>query len=77
VPGESTNRSAGVAGCETANTLAKGSDIAQVVAEAFLFAAKRADFSLQNAGGVRVPLAAGSLNMNNAFTLVAVHQRAG
>ena len=70
VPGESTNRSAGVAGCETANTLAKGSDIAQVVAEAFLFAAKRADFSLQNAGGVRVPLAAGSLNMNNAFTLL-------
>lgn len=70
VPGESTNRSAGVAGCETANTLAKGSDIAQVVAEAFLFAAKRADFSLQNAGGVRVPLAAGSLSMNSAFTLL-------
>jgi len=70
VPGESTNRSAGVEGCEAANTLARGSDIAQVVAEAFLYAGKRADFSLQNAGGVRVPLKAGSLSMNDAFTLL-------
>lgn len=70
VPGESTNRSAGNAGCETGNTLARGSDAAQAVAEAFLFAAKRADFSLQNAGGVRVPVAAGGLSMNTAFTLL-------
>jgi 5'-nucleotidase len=70
VPGESTNRSSGVAGCETGNTLARGSDAAQAVAEAFLFAAKRADFSLQNAGGVRTAIAAGSLNMNTAFTLL-------
>jgi len=69
-PGESTNRSAGTAGCEAANTLARGSDAAQVVAEAFLYAAKRADFALQNAGGVRVPVAAGGLSMNNAFTLL-------
>lgn len=70
VPGETTNRSGTVAGCEAANTLARGSDVAQVVAEAFLYAAKRADFALQNAGGVRVPLAAGSLSMNSAFTLL-------
>ena len=70
MPGESTNRSAGTAGCETANTLARGSDAAQAVAEAFLFASKRAQFALQNAGGVRVPVAAGSLNMNTAFTLL-------
>ena len=70
VPGESTNRSAGVTGCEAANTLARGSDAAQVVAEAFLSAARRADFSLQNAGGVRVPVNAGSLSMNTAFTLL-------
>jgi len=70
VPGESTNRSTGVAGCEAANTLARGSDAAQAVAEAFLFAAKRADFSLQNAGGVRIAVAAGSLDMNTAFTLL-------
>ena len=70
VPGESTNRSAGVTGCEAANTLARGSDAAQVVAEAFLSASRRADFSLQNAGGVRVPVNAGSLSMNTAFTLL-------
>jgi len=70
VPGESTNRSTGVAGCEAANTLARGSDAAQAVAEAFLFAAKRADFSLQNAGGVRIAVVAGSLDMNTAFTLL-------
>ena len=70
VPGGSNSRNTGVAGCETANTLARGSDAAQVVAEAFLRASKRADFALQNAGGVRTPIAAGSLSMNTAFTLL-------
>lgn len=70
VPGESTNRSAGVAGCETANTLAQGSDAAQAVAESFLASSKRAHFALQNAGGVRVPIAAGPISMNTAFTLL-------
>jgi 5'-nucleotidase len=70
VPGESTNRSTGTAGCESANTLARGSDAAQVVAEAFLNASKRAQFALQNAGGVRVPVAAGPLTMNTAFTVL-------
>ena len=70
MPGESTNRSSGVAGCEQSNTLARGSDIAQIVAEAFLRASKRADIALQNAGGVRVPVAAGQLNMNSAFTVL-------
>lgn len=69
VPGGS-NRSTGVAGCENANTLARGSDAAQVVAEAFLSASKRADFALQNAGGVRIPIPAGPLSMNTAFTLL-------
>ena len=70
VPGESSQRSAGVAGCATANTLARGSDAAQVVAEAFLDAARRADFALQNGGGVRVAVSAGPLSMNTAFTLL-------
>ena len=69
-PGESTNRSAATPGCESANTLARGSDVAQVVAEAFLRASRRADFALQNAGGVRTPVAAGNLSMNTAFTLL-------
>lgn len=70
VPGESTNRSAGVAGCEVANTLARGSDAAQLVAEAFLNASLRADFALQNAGGVRVPLPAGDVTFNTASTVL-------
>lgn len=70
VPGESTNRSAGTAGCETANTLARGSDAAQVVAEAFLAGSLRADVAIQNAGGVRIPVPAGTLSMNTAFTLL-------
>ncbi len=70
VPGESTNRSAGTAGCEAANTLARGSDAAQAVAEAFLAGSRRADLALQNAGGVRIPIPAGTLTMNTAFTLL-------
>ena len=70
VPGESTNRSAAVAGCEAANKLARGSDIAQIVAEAFLAGSPAADVALQNAGGVRTALPAGSLNMNSAFVLL-------
>ena len=70
MPGETTNRSGGIAGCETANTLARGSDAAQVVAEAFLAASKRAHFALQNAGGVRTPISSGTLTMNTAFTVL-------
>ena len=70
VPGESTNRSASVAGCDKANTLARGSDAAQAVAEAFLAAAKRADLSLQNAGGVRIAIPAGGVNMNTAISML-------
>ena len=70
VPGEANNRSAGVPGCTDANLLAKGSDAAQLVAEAFLAASRRGDFSLQNAGGVRVPLAAGEVTFNTAATML-------
>lgn len=70
VPGESTNRSGGVAGCEQANTLARGSDAAQAVSAAFLAASTRADFALQNGGGVRTPLTAGEVTMNTAFTVL-------
>lgn len=70
VPGEKTNRSAGVAGCEKANTLARGSDAAEAIAEGFLKASRRADFALQNAGGVRTPIPAGTISMNTAFTVL-------
>ncbi|TSE28521.1 NAD 5'-nucleotidase [Tepidimonas thermarum] len=71
VPGDTKdNRAGGIASCEQANTLARGSDISQVVAEAFLYQAKRADFALQNAGGVRISVPAGPVTMNTAFTLL-------
>ncbi|PCD00201.1 5'-nucleotidase C-terminal domain-containing protein [Halopseudomonas pelagia] len=70
VPGETTNRSSGTPGCDTANTLAQGSDAAQLVAEAFLNASQRADFALQNAGGVRIPLPAGNITYNTASTML-------
>ncbi|WP_338416783.1 5'-nucleotidase C-terminal domain-containing protein [uncultured Sphaerotilus sp.] len=70
VPGETTNRSGALAGCEMANTLARGSDAAQVVAEAFLAASPRAEMALQNAGGVRTGIGAGPLSMNTAFTVL-------
>jgi 5'-nucleotidase / UDP-sugar diphosphatase len=70
VPGETTNRSGGVAGCESANTLARGSDAAQAVAEAFLAGSLAADVAVQNAGGVRIAIPAGPLSMNTAFTLL-------
>ena len=70
VPGESTNRSTGVAGCESANTLARGSDISQVVAEAFLAGSLRADAAIQNGGGVRAAVKTGPISFNDALTVL-------
>jgi 5'-nucleotidase len=70
VPGEATNRSAGIAGCEHANTLARGSDIAQTVAEAYRQASRLADIALQNGGGIRTPLAKGEVTINTAHTVL-------
>lgn len=70
VPGETTNRSASVAGCEQANTLARGSDAAQAVATAFLAASRRADLALQNAGGVRIAIPAGAVSMSTAISML-------
>ena len=70
VPGESTNRSSGLAGCENANQLARGSDIAQAVAEAYRQASKLADIALQNAGGIRNALPAGEVTFNTAYTVL-------
>ncbi|MBM4180068.1 MAG: 5'-nucleotidase C-terminal domain-containing protein [Betaproteobacteria bacterium] len=66
IPGEAAGRGGGVAGCEGAYRLARGGDIVQVVAEAFLAASRRADFALQNAGGVRISLPAGPISFESA-----------
>lgn len=68
VPG--TTRSANIAGCEDTANHARGSDIAQVVAKAFLDAALRADFALQNAGGVRETVITGDISYKTAYTLL-------
>lgn len=69
VPG-TENRSSGIAGCENANSFARGSDIGQIVAEAFLQASRLADISLQNAGGVRIAIPAGEINNGRARELL-------
>jgi 5'-nucleotidase/UDP-sugar diphosphatase len=48
----------------------QGSDAAQVVAQAFLQASRRPDVSLQNAGGVRVPVPAGDLTYDTAYRVL-------
>lgn len=68
VPG--TTRSADIAGCEDTANHARGSDIAQIVAKAFLDGALRADFALQNAGGVRETVLAGDITYKTAYTLL-------
>lgn len=70
VPGEATARSGGVAGCENANNLARGSDIAQAVAEAYRRASKLADIALQNGGGIRTALAKGEVTFDSAYTVL-------
>lgn len=68
VPG--TTRSGSIAGCENSGQYAKGSDVAQLVAKAFLDASLRADFSLQNAGGVRESLLKGDVTNQTAYTIL-------
>jgi len=70
VPGEATNRSSGVTGCENANRLARGSDIAQAVAEAYRQASKLADVALQNGGGIRAPLPPGDVSYSTAYSVL-------
>jgi len=70
VPGESGHRSAGVAGCETANAQARGSDVAQAVASAYRQASPLADLALQNGGGVRTAIAAGDVSYRTAYEVL-------
>ncbi|MEE2732547.1 MAG: NAD nucleotidase [Pseudomonadota bacterium] len=56
--------------CSPADTYANGSDISNIVAKAFLTVTPTADFAIQNAGGVRVDVAAGPYTIADAFTLL-------
>lgn len=56
--------------CEPAATRAHGSDVAQIVALAFRNQSKRADISIQNAGGVRTDISAGEITIATAYELL-------
>ena len=49
---------------------AQGSDTAQVVADAFLQAARRAQIAIQNAGGVRVDVPQGDISYDTAYKVL-------
>jgi 5'-nucleotidase len=52
------------------STEERGGDIANIVAQAFLFLSKNADVSIQNAGGVRTDIEAGDVTIGDAYTLL-------
>ncbi len=47
-----------------------GSDIANIVAQAFLYLSKDADVAIQNGGGVRTDIFAGDITIGDAYTLL-------
>ncbi len=66
IPGQGTS---GLPGC-AGTTDERGGDIANIVAQAFLFLSKNADVSIQNAGGVRTDIEAGDVTIGDAYTLL-------
>lgn len=70
VPGEEPKRSVGSQGCEAAYSLARGSDIAQVVAEAYRQASRLADIALLNGGGIRQSLPGGEITIERAHSVL-------
>ncbi len=56
--------------CDPAATYERGGDISNQVAKAFLTVTPTADIAIQNAGGVRVDVAAGEHTIADAYTLL-------
>ena len=65
IPGEARS-----AICDPEDTAVNGGDIQQLVAEAFHVRAFESDFSLQNAGGVRIDIPAGPITIADVFELL-------
>ena len=65
IPGDASK----AAGCTDA-TRAHGSDIANIVAQAFLAQSLTSDIAIQNAGGVRIDVPAGDVTIKTAYTLL-------
>lgn len=66
IPGQGISNLPSCAG----TTGERGGDIANIVAQAFLFLSKNADVSIQNAGGVRTDIEAGDITIGDAYTLL-------
>lgn len=66
IPGEGRSNLPSCAGTTAIN----GGDIANLVAQAFLFLSKNADVSIQNAGGVRTDIETGPITIGDAYTLL-------
>lgn len=49
---------------------ASGSEVVPIVAQSFYEASKRADFSIQNAGGVRTDIRKGNITVNDVYTML-------
>lgn len=56
--------------CEVGATAQRGSDIANLVAQAFRSMSRTSDIAIQNAGGVRVDIDAGPISIGDAYTLL-------
>lgn len=56
--------------CSADATAAKGSDISNIVAKAFLEMSNTSDLCIQNGGGVRVDVPAGDITIGTAYTLL-------
>lgn len=66
IPGGGLSKTAG---CTDA-TRARGSDIANVVSQAFLAQSLTSEIAIQNGGGVRIDVPAGSITIGTAYTLL-------
>ncbi len=58
-----------IEGCD-AQTRDHGSDISNLVAQAFLYLSKNADVAIQNGGGVRTDIPQGDITIGDAYTLL-------
>lgn len=56
--------------CDVSETARNGSDISNLVALAFKEQSLESDMAIQNAGGVRIDIAAGDITIGNAYTLL-------
>ena len=65
IPGQGKSKA-----CDKASTAANGSDITNIVAQAFLDMSRSSDVAIQNGGGVRVDILQGDVTIGDAYSLM-------